>query len=89
MEWFFSKGISLIAVFGQGGYLYPTPEDRFSWSRACAHTLSLMADGRLEPKRTVTHRFHYTEMVRAYEMAYRREKSMLGVIFQWKDAPSS
>jgi polar amino acid transport system substrate-binding protein len=89
MERFFVKSISLIAVQGQAGYLYPTPEDRFSWSRACAHTLSLMADGRLEPKRTVTHRFHYTEMVRAYEMAYRREKSMLGVIFQWKDAPSS
>jgi threonine dehydrogenase-like Zn-dependent dehydrogenase len=49
----------------------------------------MMADGRLEPKRTVTHRLHYTEMVRAYEMAYRREKSMLGVIFQWDDAPSS
>jgi threonine dehydrogenase-like Zn-dependent dehydrogenase len=89
MGWFFVKGISLIAVQGQAGYLYPTPEDRFSWDRACAHTLSLMADGRLEPRRTVTHCFHYTEMVRAYEMAYRREKSMLGVIFQWKDAPSS
>lgn len=87
MEKFFTKGISLIAVSGQGGYLYPTPEDRFSWVRSCAHTLSLMADGRLEPRRTVTHRFHYTEMVRAYEMAYRREKSMLGVVFQWKDAP--
>ncbi len=89
MKRFFAKGISLIAVQGQAGYPYPTPEDRFSWGRSCAHILSLMADGRLEPKRTVTHRLHYTEMVRAYEMAYRREKSMLGVIFQWEDAPSS
>jgi threonine dehydrogenase-like Zn-dependent dehydrogenase len=50
-----------------------------------AHTLSLMADGGLEPKRLITHRMHYSEMVQAYEMAYHREKSMLGVIFQWKD----
>jgi len=44
-----------------------------------------MQEGRLEPKRLITHRFPYTEMVEAYEMAYRREKEMLGVIFQWKD----
>ena len=44
-----------------------------------------MADGRLEPKRLITHRFHYSEMAQAYEMAYRREKSMLGVIFTWQD----
>ncbi|RKY68140.1 MAG: hypothetical protein DRP97_06670 [Candidatus Latescibacterota bacterium] len=43
---------------------------------------------RLEPKRTGTHRLHYTEMVRAYEMALRREKSMPGVTFQWKEASS-
>ena len=85
MEWFYYKGISLIAVAQQAGYLYPTPEGRFEWNRACAHTLSLMVQGRLEPKRLITHRFHYTEMVQAYEMAFRREKSMLGVIFSWKD----
>jgi len=38
-----------------------------------------------QPKRLITHRFHDTEMVEAYDMAFRREKSMLGVIFQWKD----
>jgi len=47
--------------------------------------LSLMADGRLEPKRLITHRFHYSEMAQAYEMAQRREKSMLGVIFTWQE----
>ena len=85
MEWFYLKGISLIAVSQQGGYLFPTPEDRFESGRACAYILSLMTEGRLEPKRLITHRFHYTDMVRAYEMAFRREKSMLGVVFTWKD----
>ncbi len=92
MELFYSKGISLHAVSGPAGYLFPdtgsTPVDmqnRFASDRAAAHVLSLMADGKLEPKRLVTHRFHYTDMVQAYEMAYQREKSMLGVIFDWRD----
>ena len=94
MEWFYSKGISIIAVSGPAGYLYPntaqhspldTMQHRLSADHAAAHVLSLMADGRLEPKRLITHRFHYTEMVKAYEMAFHREKSMLGVIFNWQD----
>ena len=94
MEWFYSKGISIIAVSGPAGYLYPntaqhssldTIQNRFAADHAAAHVLSLMADGRLEPKRLITHRFHYTEMVKAYEMAFHREKSMLGVIFNWQD----
>ena len=44
-----------------------------------------MVDGRLEPRRVITHRMKYTEMVEAYEMAYRREKSMLGVVFSWRE----
>ena len=84
MEWFYNKGISLIAVSGPSGYLYPAAEeDRFEWNHAWAFILSLMADGRLKPSRLITHRYPYTEMVQAYEMAYRREKSMLGVVFSW------
>ena len=41
-------------------------------------------EGRLEPKRLVTHRFEYQDIAEAYEMAYRREKEMLGVIFRWE-----
>jgi len=92
MDLFYIKGISLIAVSGPAGYLYPDSDqpgpwmrDRYEADRTAAHVLSLMADGRLEPKRLVTHRFHYSEMVKAYEMAYSREKSMLGVVFQWRD----
>lgn len=92
MAYFYAKGISLIAVSGAAGYLYPAPaksdavrETPFGPERGCAFVLSLMADGKLEPKRLVTHRFHYSEMAQAYEMAYRREKAMLGVIFEWDE----
>jgi len=91
MQYFYIKGISLIAVSGPAGYLYPSAssnplltDDHYAADRTAAHVLSLMADGRLEPKRLITHRFHYSEMAQAYEMAYRREKSMLGVIFEWQ-----
>ena len=107
MEWFYLKGIALIAVNGAAGYLYPTQlqlrrlpetggppgllaapqaEERFSWNRSCEHLLTLMAEGKLEPKLLITHRLHYTEMAKAYEMAYHREKTMLGVTFDWRDA---
>jgi len=87
MEYFYIKGISLIAVCEEDGYLYPPRgTERFDGDRSCEHVLSLMQDGGLEPKRLVTHRFPYTDMAEAYEMAYRREKDMLGVVFQWKEA---
>jgi polar amino acid transport system substrate-binding protein len=87
MESFYIKGISLIAVSGPAGHLYPSMnmDDLYAADRNSDHVLSLMADGRLEPKRLITHRFHYSEMVKAYEMAYAHEKSMLGVIFNWQD----
>ena len=93
MEWFYNKGISIIAVSGAAGNLYPEANQnspiaarpQCAADRSAVHILSLMECGQLEPKRLVTHRFHYTEIAKAYEMIYRREKSMLGVIFDWKD----
>jgi threonine dehydrogenase-like Zn-dependent dehydrogenase len=91
MQYFYSKGISLIAVCGPAGYLYPDATsapfcagDRYAADREADHMLALMADGRLEPSRLVTHRFHYSQIAEAYEMAYHRNKSMLGVIFSWE-----
>lgn len=92
MQYFYIKGISLIAVSGPAGYLYPNDsanpmqmEDRYAADRTAAHMLTLMADGRLQPSRLITHRFHYSQMAQAYEMAYAREKAMLGVIFEWSE----
>ena len=86
MKWFYNKGISLIAVSGKAGQLFPGADERFDRFRECEFVLSLMADKRLEPSRLITHRFPYTDMAEAYEMAFHREKAMLGVIFQWQEA---
>ena len=91
MSLFYTRGITLHAVSGPTGYLYPdgnggpTMENRFSNDRAAEHVLFLMETASLEPKKLITHRFHYTRMKEAYEMIYHREKSMLGVLFTWED----
>lgn len=85
MDLFYNKGISLVAVSGRAGQMYPAPDrDRFDRKVATRYVLDLMADGRLKPGQLVTHRMPYTQMADAYEMIDRREKSMLGVIFQWE-----
>ncbi len=84
MDLFYAKGISLVAVSGASGYLFPArAAHRFAPDAEAAFILSLMADGKLKPGQLVTHHFHYSQIAAAYEMAYLREKSMLGVIFQW------
>ncbi|MAE63293.1 MAG: hypothetical protein CMJ18_03400 [Phycisphaeraceae bacterium] len=88
MERFYIKGISLHAISHHAEPdLFPTPGagESSQW-RHRAHLLTLMAEGRLEPKRLVTHRLHYTRINEAYEMALRREKSMMNVVFDWTDA---
>lgn len=84
MRWFYAKGISLIAVSGQAGDLYPSSEARLGAEALCAQMLDLMADGKLKPSHLVSHRMPYVDMVEAYEMAYRREKNMLNVVFDWQ-----
>ena len=84
MELFYNKGISLVAVSHRAGDSFPADDrDRFGRKTAVTYVLDLMADGTLKPGQLVTHRMPYTEMATAYDMIDRREKSMLGVIFEW------
>lgn len=84
MELFYAKAVSLIAVNGAAGDMYPAADGyRFDAERSCNHMLSLMEEGKLKPSKLITHRLKYTEMVDAYEMIFRREKGMMGVLFEW------
>ena len=84
--YFYDKGISLIAASGEHEDIYPKETDqRWSPERRGEHILGLMEDGRLQPSKLITHRMHYTEMVKAYEMMETRDKNMLGVVFDWTD----
>ena len=84
LEWFYGKALTIIAVNGHAPYRYPMEEERFSLLRSCEQLLAMMEDGSLQPGRLITHRLPPERMTEAYEMAYRREKSMVGVVFEWR-----
>ena len=86
MEYFYSKGISLIAVCHTDPDLYPPFNPALGQQRHRSHLFTLMAQGLLEPKRLVTHRLHYSRLGEAYDMALRRDKTMMNVVFDWRDA---
>ena len=90
MQLFYDKAVTLIAVSGGDPSLYPRPAARAGTAGGTrhhrSHVLQLMADGVLEPSKLITHRLHYTEMRQAYDMAFKRDKSMINVVFDWTGA---
>ena len=63
--------------------MFPGNEDLYSGESLCKQMLGYMAQGSLRPSSLISHRMIYSDMGQAYEMAYRREKNMLNVIFDW------
>ena len=90
MQLFYDKGVSLIAVNGGDPSLYPRPAERTGVVSGTRHhrphVLQLMADGVLKPSKLITHRLPYTSMQVAYDMAFKRDKSMINVVFDWTGA---
>lgn len=83
MEHFYNKGISIIAVSGNFGYKYPN-DDRFSWKNRCSSVLSFMNKKQLNPSILNTHRMSYEKIPEAYDLMTKRDKKMLGVLFDWE-----
>ena len=88
MDRFYIKGISLHAI---SHHVDPTlfPRDSsplVGYLRHRPHLLTLMAEGRLEPKQLITHRFHYTQIAQSHEMELQRDKTMVNAILDWQDA---
>ena len=61
---------------------YPN-NNRFSWKDRCNSILSYMNKNKLNPSILNTHRMSYEKIPEAYDMMTKRDKSMLGVIFDW------
>ena len=90
MQLFYDKAVTLIAVSGGDPSLYPRPAELSGMAAGTRHhrphVLQLMADGVLRPSKLITHRLHYTEMQQAYDLAFKRDKTMMNVVFDWSDA---
>ena len=76
MEWFYKKELELIAVTLRD-------EDRKGLSRDLRYLLELMEQGTIQPKRLITHRLSIRQIKEAYDIADKRDKSMIGAVFTW------
>jgi threonine dehydrogenase-like Zn-dependent dehydrogenase len=84
MEWLYAKSLTLTAVTSPVSAFYAPQGHRFNLTNTAPALLDLMASGALEPKRLITHRFPCERIQEPYEMIFRREKAMLGVLFEWQ-----
>jgi len=82
MEHFYNKGISIIAVNGNFGYKYQN-NDRMSWRNRCGSVLSFMKKNQLNPSVLNTHRMSYEKIPEAYDLMTKRDKKVLGILFDW------
>jgi threonine dehydrogenase-like Zn-dependent dehydrogenase len=78
MGWFYRKALHIISVS-------LTQADRIRLEPDLAYLLELMQLDRIHPERLITHRLPYRDMVKAYEAAYQRDKSMIGTVFLWNE----
>lgn len=86
LPWLYGKALTIKAVSGLPSYAYPmlAGAQRFSIARGCQYLLTLMDEGRLHPSDLITHRLPYDRALEIYEMAYQREKSMIGAVMLWR-----
>jgi 2-desacetyl-2-hydroxyethyl bacteriochlorophyllide A dehydrogenase len=86
LKWTYAKSLTIRIVSGMPPYDYPLPDGapRFPVVRGCEYLLHLMEDGAIRPADLITHRMSYDQAKEAYEMAFGRDKSMVGVVFKWK-----
>jgi len=85
LKWLYGKSLTIIGMGSLPGYAYPLMDGtrRFSIQRGCQYLLHLMEEGTIRPQDLITHRLPYDQAPLAYEMAYNRDKSMVGTIFEW------
>jgi len=87
LKWIYAKSITIKAVAGMPMYLFPYPDHapRFNVARGCQYLLHLMEEGAIRPPDLITHRLPYHQAKEVYERAFHRDKSMVGVVFRWKE----
>ena len=80
---FYNRSISYIAVSWMPTDDYPPEYQRFTVKRIYRYLLDLMARKRIDLSPVVTHRFPITRIKDAFDRAVSRDKSVLGVVFEW------
>ena len=50
---------------------------------ASDQALKLISQKSINPKKMITHQFHYSEATTAFEMLYGNISNLMGVVFDW------
>ena len=72
--------------YEDNGHYYPLGFVRWTEKRNFEAILDMMADGRLDVKPLITHRFGFDDAIKAYD-TLSNDKQALGIILQYPDVP--
>jgi polar amino acid transport system substrate-binding protein len=74
--------------YEESGVDYPYGQVRWTEGRNMEAVLDLMASGKFDPLRLVTHRFDFAEAPRAYEMIFQRKEPYAGILLEYDQTPA-
>lgn len=80
---FYNKSISYVSASWMASDDYPPEYQRFTVNRIYRYILDRMAAGQLDLAPIITHRFPITKIKDAFDLALSRDKSALGIVFDW------
>jgi predicted dehydrogenase/threonine dehydrogenase-like Zn-dependent dehydrogenase len=72
--------------YEEKGQDYPIGFVRWTEQRNFEAVLDMMADGRLDVKPLITHRFAFEDASRAYDMLAERKEAYLGIVLEYQKA---
>ncbi|MEW5979488.1 MAG: zinc-binding alcohol dehydrogenase [Acidobacteriota bacterium] len=80
---FYNRSLSYIASSWMPTDEYPPEYQRFTVPRMYGYILDLMAGRRIDVSPLLTHRFPIGRIRDAFELALSKDKSVIGVVFDW------
>jgi threonine dehydrogenase-like Zn-dependent dehydrogenase len=83
MRWIYGKQLTITGA-GHLPQIDCAPSDiRFNVRRDLEFVLDRMASGTLKLSTVISHRFHYSRMIEAYELARGHSKELAAAVFHW------
>jgi threonine dehydrogenase-like Zn-dependent dehydrogenase len=83
---FYNRSLSYIAVSWMPADDYPPEYQRFTVKRMYRYILDLMSRGRINLSPVLTHRFPVGQVKDAFDLVQSRDKSAIGIVFDWNQA---
>lgn len=80
---FYNRSLSYISASWMPSDDYPPEYQRFTVKRIYRYLLDRMASGHIDPSVIATHRFPIARIKDAFDLAIRKDKSAIGIVFDW------